>query len=77
MRRGRIIRSGTSRGAHIRALFEALLCIEEGLPDCPSHRRVALRVHRAALVRAYPQILRVNESDLAQHLAEEDGDAVD
>jgi len=72
----RIIRTGTSRGAHIRALFAALLELEELLPQEPSHKRVALRDHRAALARAYPQLLLVNEVDVEQHLAEEDGDAV-
>lgn len=73
---GRYIRTGTSRGAHIRALYSALLELEELLPPEPSHRRVAIRDHRAALLRAYPHCLRVSEVDVAQALAEEDGDAV-
>jgi len=72
----RIIRTGTSRGAHIRALYSALSELEQLLPEYPSHRRVALRDHRAALQRAYPQLLLPNETELAQALAEEDGDAV-
>lgn len=73
----RIIRSSTSRGAAVRALFAALLELEELIPiDAPSARRVALRDHRSALVRAYPE-LRINDSELAQALAEEDGDGQD
>jgi len=72
----RIIRTGTSRGAHIRALYSALLELEELLPPEPSVKRVRLRDHRAALARAYPRVLRPNETDLAQHLAEEDGEDV-
>jgi len=73
----RIIRTGTSRGAHIRALFAALLELEELLPHGPNPRRVSLRNHRAALIRAYPQVLSVSEVEVLQHLAEEDGDAVE
>lgn len=46
-------------------------------PEAPSWRRVALRDHLAALVRAYPGELGLNEVELAQALAEEDGDAVE
>lgn len=74
---GRFIRTGTSRGAHIRALYSALLQLEELLPPEPNPRRVALRNHRAALVRAYPDTLKASEVDILQHLAEEDGDAVE
>jgi len=72
----RIIRTGTSRGAHIRALHAALLELEELVPNEPSWRRIRLRDHRAALARAYPQLLLLNDTELAQTLAEEDGDAV-
>lgn len=73
---GRYIRTGTSRGAHIRALHDALVELEELLPLEATPKRVALRNHRAALCRAYPNVLRVSEVDVLQHLAEEDGDAV-
>ena len=42
----------------------------------PSERRVRLRGHLAALIRAYPEYLALNESDLAQAIAEEDGEPV-
>jgi len=70
-----IIRGGTSRGAHVRALWEALTVLIEDLTDVPSEKRVRLRTLRAGLERAYPGEL-VTDSDLAQALAEEDGDAV-
>jgi len=43
----------------------------------PSERRVRLRGHLSALLRAYPEYLAVNESELAQAMAEADGDAQD
>lgn len=74
---GRFIRTGTSRGAHVRALWTALLQLEELLPPEPHPKRVRLRDHRAALERAYPQILGRNEVAELQHLAEEDGDEIE
>jgi len=71
-----IIRGSTSRGAHVRALWEALTVMIEDMPELPSERRVRLRNARAALERAHPGEL-VTDSDLAQALAEEDGDAVE
>ena len=73
----RTIRSGsTSRGAHIKALWTVLSDLIDFLPDAPSERRVRLRTCRAALERAYPEYLSVNEVELAQYLAEEDGDEI-
>jgi len=69
-----IFRGGTSRGAHVRALHSALLDLIDFLPDLPSERRVRLRVHLAALVRAYPELR--DDVAVMQHNAEEDGDAV-
>ena len=66
----------TSLGVHIRALWEVLSIAIDNLPEIPTERRVRLRTVRAALERAYPEFLSVNETDIAQHLAEEDGDAV-
>jgi len=70
-----IIRGSTSRGAHVRAIWDALTAIIDYLPDVPSEQRVRWRTTRAALERAYPGELSV-ETALAQALAEEDGDAV-
>ena len=71
---GPIARRDTSLGVHIRglaAVLEALIADEaDGLP---SERRVRLRGHLAALRRSYPAELEINESELAQELAEEDG----
>lgn len=76
MRRGRIIRSGTSRGAHLRALHAALVELEELIPiDAPSARRVSIRDHRLALERAYPAAFS-RDVDVEQALAEEDGDGI-
>jgi len=44
--------------------------------DAPSWRRIGLRDHLAALIRAYPGELQLNEVELAQAMAEEDGDGV-
>lgn len=71
----RIFRSGTAGGAHIRALHAALVELEELLPAAPSAKRVALRNHRAALVRAHPELLKVNEVDL-EHDNQEDDDEI-
>jgi len=70
-----IIRGDTSRGVHVRAVWEALTCIIDAMPDLPSDRRVRLRTVRAGLERAYAAELSF-EIALAQQLAEEDGDAV-
>jgi len=70
-----ILRGGTSRGAHVRAVWEALTALIDFLPDVPSEQRVRWRTSRAALERAYPGELGV-ETALAQALAEEDGDAL-
>lgn len=71
----RVFRGNTSRGVHIRALA-ALLA--NAIADCegPSPKRVALRDHLAALVRAYPNDLELNEVELLQGFAEEDGDEI-
>jgi len=71
-----IIRGSTSRGAHVRALYEALTCLIDELPEVPTERRVRLRTVRAALVRAYPGELELNEVALAQDLEESDGSPV-
>jgi hypothetical protein len=67
----------TSLGAHVRALAEVLVTLvadeAEGLP---SERRVRLRGHLSALVRAYPEYLALSESDLAQAMAEADGEEI-
>jgi len=75
---GPIVRRDTSLGVHVRALAELLAAsIADEADGLPSERRVRLRGHLSALVRAYPEYLALNESDLAQALAEEDGDAID
>ena len=75
---GPIVRRDTSLGVHVRALAELLRSsIADESDGLPSERRVRLRGHLAALKRAYPQFLELNESELEQQLAEEDGDAID
>jgi len=67
-------RGDTSQGVHVRALAECLMTlVADEAGGVPSERRVRLRGHLAALVRAYPEYLALNEAELAQALAEEDG----
>ncbi len=68
-----VYKGHTSRGVHIRALWDALTCLIDEIPDVPTERRVRLRTFRAGLERAYPAEL-VSDTDIAQALAEEDGD---
>jgi len=67
----------TSLGAHVRALAYVLATmIADEADGLPSERRVRLRDHFAALIRAYPEYLALNQSDLEQALAEMDGEAI-
>jgi len=66
-----IIRGGTSRGAHVRALWEALSVLIDNVDSVPSEQCVRLRTCRAQLERAYPGELGVNESALAQEVSDE------
>jgi len=76
--KGQIVRRDTSLGVHVRALASVLAAlIADEAEGLPSERRVRMRGHLAALKRAYPEFLAVTESDIAQGLAEEDGDAID
>ena len=76
--KGQIVRRDTSLGVHVRGLAAVLAAlIADEAEGLPSERRVRLRGHLAALKRAYPEFLELNASELAQELAEEDGDAVD
>lgn len=61
----------------VQVLNEVLSHLLEVLPDGPSAQRISLRDSRARLQRAYPRILEVNASELAQQLAEEDGEPVE
>ena len=66
------IRGATSRGSHVRALFETMLIILETLEGPENaQRRVSLRNHMAALCRAYPELDGAIE--LAQAVEEMDG----
>lgn len=70
-----IYKGHTSRGVHIRALYAALtelLSLRLAAPP-RAGGETPLRDHIAALVRAYPHELTVNDVELAQLLAEEDG----
>jgi len=67
-------RLDTSRGVHIRALHHVLCdMLSDAIATPRPGGAVALRDHIAALERAYPAELGLNESELAQALAEEDG----
>jgi len=72
---GPIVRRDTSLGVHVRALAEVLIADE--LDGLPSERRVRLRGHLAALKRAYPQYLELNEVELSHDLQEADGTPID
>jgi len=75
---GPIVRRDTSLGVHVRALAELLSAsIADELDGLPSERRVRLRGHLAALKRAYPQYLELNEVDLSHDLQEADGTPID
>jgi len=70
-----IIRGSTSRGAHVRALAEALQAMIDFLPDVPSERRVRLRNALAALRRAYVAEFPT-DTDLEHELLQEDEDGL-
>jgi len=75
---GPIVRRDTSLGVHVRALAEVLITLVADEADgLPSARRVALRGHLSALVRAYPEFLALNEAELAQAIAEADGEELE
>jgi len=60
-----------------KALLALLADAEERLPlEAPSSKRIALRDARALLYRAFPT-LQINEVELAQQLAEEDGEPIE
>ena len=47
----------------------------EALPDAPLPRRIAIRNHLAALMRAYPELEAATQLDAERQLSEEDDDA--
>jgi len=74
---GRVNSSRTSRGSHIRALYEAIAALIDFLPDVPSERRVRLRNELAALRRAYPRELTLSDTDVAQFVQEMDDEPIE
>jgi len=66
------VRGDTSRGVHVRALWWVL---SDLIDVAPSNKRARLRTQRALLERAYPAELG-GDTDIAQYLAELDGDEV-
>jgi len=71
---GPLVRRDTSLCVHVRALAEVLITmVADEAEGLPSERRVRLRGHLAALIRAYPEYLALNEVELAHALAEADG----
>jgi len=66
-----VIKGSTSRGAHVRAIWELLTCFIDDTPELlPSERRVRLRTLRAALERSYKAELSPDQ-ELA-HFQEEE-----
>lgn len=57
---------------HGEALANALVTILEALPDAPIHRRVLIRQHLAALMRAYPELEAASQLDAERFLQEEE-----
>ena len=71
-----IIRGSTSRGAHVRALWNLLGDLAE--LHAGTDKGVRIRTYRAMLERAYPgECSGVTDSDIEQFLAEEDGLPID
>jgi len=58
-------------------VYELSLLMEGALAQGPSEARVRLRMVRYRLAVAFPRVFRVSQVDLAQQLAELDGDEVD
>lgn len=61
---------------HAEALANALVVVLEALPEAPTWRRVLIRQHLAALMRAYPELEAASQLDAERFLSEEDGDEV-
>lgn len=60
---------------HAEALANLMVTMLEALPDAPLPRRIAIRNHLAALMRAYPELEAATQLDAERQLAEEDDDA--
>jgi len=58
-------------------VYELCLLAEGLLPAGPDERRIRLRDLRFRMSRCYRHLPRLNESELAQALAEEDGEDVE
>jgi len=69
-------RQKTSLGLllHAEALANALVFLLESLPDAPDFRRVALRDHLFALIKAYPELQSATQLDVERMFGEEDSD---
>lgn len=55
------------------AIADILITMIESLPEAPTRKRVALRNHLAALMRAYPELEARSQLEAERQLAEEDG----
>lgn len=58
---------------HAEALANLMVTMLEALPDAPTPRRVQIRTHLAALMRAYPELEAASQLDAERMLGEEDG----
>ena len=69
-------RQKTSLGLllHAEAICNALVILLESLPDVPDFRRVALRDHIFALIKAYPELQAATQLDVERLFGEEDSD---
>ena len=61
---------------HAEALANLMITMLEALPDAPIERRVRIRTHLSALMRAYPELEASSQLDAERMLAEEDGDEI-
>lgn len=73
---GRVTRRPDPLGVLSEVVLDLTRLIEGLLVEGPDPARVDLRFHRYRLYEAFPR-LKPSDSDLAQALAEEDGDEIE
>jgi len=74
----RLFRRAPPQGVLAQVVYDLLSQLEDELPLEPDYRRVELRGLKARLQRAFPHVhgLKASDSDIAQSVAEEDGEAL-
>lgn len=74
--KGRLTRRADPQAALSQGVYDLAVIVEGLLQQGPSSARIDLRMLRWRLAEAFPR-LKPSEIDMAQALAEEDGDAVE